>query len=84
MASISRILIDLISDLHIDQWDNKYNIKFPYGIPKKLENFSTTILLLIPGVSKNKPAIGMINPKLANSNKEAINISKSKITAFFF
>ena len=28
--------IDLISDLHIDQWSTEYNIKYPYGIVKDI------------------------------------------------
>ena len=28
--------IDLISDLHIDQWSSEYNIKYPYGIIKDI------------------------------------------------
>ena len=55
MTSISKISIDLISDLHIDQWDSKYNIKYPYGKiinkPFILDNANSKILIIAGDIS---------------------------------
>ena len=51
------MFVDIISDLHIDQWDTKLENKFPCGevlhFPYKFENSKSKILIIAGDISDN-------------------------------
>lgn len=53
----NQLKIDVVSDLHIDQWSYKYTNKYPCGIvkniPFKLENINSKYLIVAGDISDN-------------------------------